>query len=109
MPKKKEGAVTFYSPRAKEQTVVVEPQEWLTTRTPAGDRTIQSPGKTAQFSNGMFITDDPDIIEYLTNVYSDKRHPIVRTDVKENKTGGSKPPAPKGLASKSRGSFPGQS
>jgi hypothetical protein len=107
MPKKKEREVTFFSPRAKEQAIVVIPVEWLTQETPAGSRTIQSKGKIAQFIDGIFRTSDPEIVAYLTNVYTDKRFPVVRTDIEVNKSGGSKPPTPMS-ASKYKGTFPGQ-
>ena len=73
--------VRFFSPKSGGINIVIEPKEWLVTRTPAGDRTIQSPGKSAQFENNIFITDDPVIIEFLTHKYKDRRFPIVREDV----------------------------
>jgi len=92
--KEKVEVITFYSPRAKEQIVICIAQQWVTQVTPAGNRTIQTPGKTAEFKNGIFKTYDEEIINYLTDVYADKRFPIVRTDIKENKSGGAKPPIP---------------
>lgn len=73
--------VRFFSPKSGGLSIVIEPKEWMVVRTPAGERTIQSPGKTAQFENNIFLTDDPEIIEYLTNTYSDRRFPIVREDI----------------------------
>jgi len=73
--------VRFFSHRSPGLNIVVEPKEWMVVKTPAGERTIQSPGKCAQFANNIFITDDPEIIEYLTNTYKDRRYPVIRDDI----------------------------
>lgn len=73
--------IRFFSPKSGSLNIVVEPKEWMVVKTPAGERTIQSPGKTAQFMNNIFTTEDPEIIEYLTNTYADRRFPIVRDDL----------------------------
>ena len=74
--------VRFFSPASNGLSVIVAPKEWVVNKTPAGDRTIQTPGKTAQFENNIYITSDPEIIEFLTTTYTDKRYPIVRDDMK---------------------------
>ena len=76
------GKVRFFSPRSVGMTVIVVPTEWMTQQTPAGSRTIQSQGKQANFENNIFVTDDPEIIQYLTHEYKDRRFPIVRDDMR---------------------------
>ena len=73
--------VRFFSPKSGGMNIVIEPKEWMVVKTPAGERTIQSPGKNAQFTNNIFITDDSVIIEYLTHTYNDRRFPVVRDDM----------------------------
>jgi hypothetical protein len=72
--------VRFFSPRSNGLNIVVQAKEWFTQQTPGGSRTIQSEGKTAQFVNSIFVTEDTDIINYLTDTYNDKRFPVVRED-----------------------------
>ena len=76
------GPVRFFSPRSNGLSVVVQPKEWYTQQTPSGSRTIQSEGKTAQFKNSIFVTEDPEIIEYLSHTYKDRRFPVVREELK---------------------------
>ncbi len=78
---KSNGQIRFFSPRSNGLQVVVTAIAWIKEVTPAGERTIQAPGKTAKFENHLYISDDPEIIEYLTNVYSDRRFPVVRNDM----------------------------
>jgi hypothetical protein len=81
-PPKESIKVRFFSPRASGLNIIVHAKEWFTQQTPSGSRTIQSKGKSAQFVNSLFNTEDPDIIEYLTNTYKDKRFPVVRDDIR---------------------------
>lgn len=60
--------VTFYCPRPLYQTVVVIPEQWYNVEGPAGSKQEKTEGKLAEFDNGKFVTDDPEIIDYLENV-----------------------------------------
>ena len=79
--------IRFFSPRSAGLNVVVTPKVWVKQQTPAGEMTLQSEGLKAEFDNGMFETDNEDIIEFLTNIYDDKRYPVVRQDESTNSAG----------------------
>ena len=76
-----DGRVRFFSPRSKGLQVVVDAIIWSKIETPAGTQTLQTAGLRADFENGYYQTDNLKMIEYLTNIYADKRYPVVRTDV----------------------------
>lgn len=70
------GRVRFTSPRSPELGVVVVPIEWMVMQVPGGTKAMQTKGKRVDFKNGVYETDDPEIINYLENVYKDDRWPI---------------------------------
>jgi len=74
-------SIKFYSPEAAGLSLVVESINWIKEETPGGTRTIQTDGKSVKFENGIFESDDEEVIEYLTNIYKDRRFPVVRTDL----------------------------
>lgn len=57
--------VVFYSPRSVGLTVVVIPERWVMLQTPAGLIPAPSEGKSAEFNQGKYTTDDPEIIACL--------------------------------------------
>lgn len=74
--------VTFLSPRAHGMTLIVTPDYWTTIDTPGGQKQTMIKGKTVEFENGIYRTTDPEIIEYLEQVYADKadpRYPVIST------------------------------
>jgi len=70
------SSVTFRSPMSAALRIVVAPSYWTEVVTPAGNKRVVVPGKTAEFQNGLFKTADPEIIDYLENKYKDDRYPI---------------------------------
>lgn len=69
--------VKFRSPRAASLRVVVRPTYVVPRDTPAGTVWVRSEGKTAEFQNGILITDDQEIIDHLESKYKDDRFPIL--------------------------------
>ena len=74
--------------------IVVEADSYKEFKTPSGTRVLPVKGKIAEFEEGIFKTTDPEIIEYLTDVYKDRRYPVVRQDA-ETASAGSKPAKPR--------------
>jgi len=74
--------VRFFSPRSRGLQIVIDPVIWAKVETPGGTQVLQTQGARAEFELGVFLTDDPKMIEYLTNIYNDPRYPVVRTDIK---------------------------
>ena len=73
---KKDDSVSFTSPKALYQTIIVVPDQWKEVTTPVGGKLVQVPGKTVQFEAGLYRTSDLEIIDYLENKYDDPRRPI---------------------------------
>lgn len=73
--------VRFLSPKSPGLTVVVSPEHWGTVKTPVGDKMMLAKGKSATFVNGVFETNDPEIIEYLEEVYKDPRFPVLSSRI----------------------------
>jgi hypothetical protein len=71
------SSVTFRSPRNPELRVVITRTDRMLIPTPAGTIQELRQGKTAEFREGLFTTDDPEIINYLENRYHDARYPIL--------------------------------
>jgi hypothetical protein len=69
--------VSFRSPKAGDLRIVIRPQYWIKTETPAGTQQVLSEGKVAEFREGIFITEDPEIIDFLENKYKDGRYPVL--------------------------------
>jgi len=80
LPPTNSDKVRFFSPNARGLTIVVDSKKWIKSQTPGGEMTLQTEGITVNFENGCFETDNPQIIEYLTLTYKDRRYPVVRTD-----------------------------
>lgn len=81
---KKDGRYVIYrSPRVRDLRIVVTPSFNKIIDGPAGSYITRVQGKTAEFRDGVFRTNDPEIIEYL-NQYSQKkengRYPIISMD-----------------------------
>jgi len=76
-----DGRVRFFSPKSKGLQLVVDAVIWAKIETPSGVQTLQTQGLRAEFEDGVYQTDNHKMIEYLTNIYADKRYPVVRTDV----------------------------
>jgi hypothetical protein len=57
--------------------IVIRPQYWVKTETPAGIQQVLSEGKVAEFREGIFVTEDPEIIDFLENKYKDGRYPVL--------------------------------
>ena len=72
-----EEPVRFMSTRAPEMVVVVRPDEWQNIDGPGGSRMRLMKGKRIEFHRGEYITADPDEIDYLENVYEDRRYPVL--------------------------------
>lgn len=70
------GLQRFVSSRAPYLTVVVEPERQGFINTAAGSMHTTLPGIKIQFTNGIFETDDPKLIDYLENKYKDRRYPV---------------------------------
>lgn len=68
--------VTFRSPMSSGLRIVIKPSMWTTLETPAGTVKQVVPGKTVEFLNGIFKTNDPDVIDFLENRYKSDRYPI---------------------------------
>lgn len=70
-------SITFVSPASRELRVVIKPvrQGFITTQ--GGTSAVMLDGLTVQFRDGSLTTDDPAVIDYLKNVYSDKKFPII--------------------------------
>lgn len=79
------GRVKFFSPRSAELRVVVAPTRRGFVQTPQGSMDTVFMGKSAQFMNGEYETDDPEIIEHLTSKYNDRRYPVVNLTKVESK------------------------
>lgn len=77
--------VKFFSPRSAELRVVVAPTRRGFVQTPQGSMDTVFMGKSAQFMNGEYETDDPEIIEHLTSKYNDRRYPVVNLTKVESK------------------------
>ena len=71
------GKCRFFSAKAPQQLIIIRPPVWKEVSTPSGTMVLQVPGKDVQFSNGELVTDDPEVINHLENVYNDKRFPII--------------------------------
>lgn len=70
-------SVRFLSTRAPSLFLVIKPTQYRVISTPAGEQPILVEGKSVQFQNGEFETDDPEIIRYLEEKYTDQRFPII--------------------------------
>lgn len=83
----KRRMVVFRSPRVRDLRIVITPSFNKIIEGPAGSYITRVAGKTAEFRDGIFRTDDPEIIEYLSK-YSEKRengrYPIISTIDMEN-------------------------
>jgi len=75
------GRIRFFSPQSRGLQIVVESVKWHTLQTPGGSHTTQTEGIRVEFDNGYYESNNPTIIDYLTNEYRDKRFPVVRTDM----------------------------
>jgi hypothetical protein len=71
--------VTYRSPRVRSLRVIIKPSFWTQVNTPQGSHVIKVEGKVAEFKDGRFTTDDPEIIEVL-NKYSNRRFPVISED-----------------------------
>lgn len=69
--------VRFVSPRSPSLTVVIKPTRRGFVNTPQGSMDTVFPGLSIQFREGVFETDDPEIIQYLSEEYKDRRFPVV--------------------------------
>ena len=79
-PEKEEAPsskVSFTSPKSAALRIVVKPSYWTQVQTPGGTKAMVIQGKTAEFLDGRYITDDLEIIDYLENKYKDDRYPIL--------------------------------
>jgi len=68
--------VVFRSPKSSDLRIVIKPSYWVRTETPAGIVQVLSEGKAAEFHNGVFTTEDPEMIDFLENKYKDGRFPV---------------------------------
>jgi len=68
--------VAFRSPKSADLRIVIKPSYWVKTETPAGIVQVLSKGLVADFHNGVFTTEDQEIIDFLENKYKDGRFPI---------------------------------
>jgi hypothetical protein len=72
--------VTFRSPRIKSLRIVVVPSMNRVIETPTGNYVTRVDGKTAEFVDGIYRTNDPEIIECLTKYSANKknaRYPVI--------------------------------
>ncbi len=67
----------FLSVRSPSMRLVVKPTTWEFVSTPTGSRSVQVTGKAVEFVNGVFETDDPELIEFLEHKYNDSRFPVI--------------------------------
>ncbi len=56
--------------------IVVVPTREVRMDTPAGIIHERVQGKTVEFLNGLYTTDDPEIIDFLEHKYKDERFPV---------------------------------
>lgn len=74
-------SVRFVSSRSSGLTVVIRPKRRGFVNTSGGSiETVVDEGKKVTFVQGELKTSDPEIIDYLTNIYKDARFPITRVD-----------------------------
>jgi hypothetical protein len=76
LPQAPSSKVVFRSPMASDLRIVIKPSYWVKTETPAGIVQVLSEGKAAEFRNGVFMTEDPEIIDFLENKYENGRYPV---------------------------------
>lgn len=68
--------IMFHSPMSSELRIVVKRTDQVRVVTPAGIIHERVPGKTVEFRQGLYYTDDPEIIDFLENKYKDERFPV---------------------------------
>jgi hypothetical protein len=66
----------FVSPMSAMLRVVVKPSTQTHMVTPTGILSTRAEGKVAEFRDGVLITKDPEIIDFLENHYRDDRYPV---------------------------------
>jgi hypothetical protein len=71
--------VEYRSPKIRGLRIIVRPSFYNTVNTPTGSRTMLVPGKVVEFRDGVFKTDDPEIIEFLSH-YSNPKFPVLSVD-----------------------------
>jgi hypothetical protein len=75
--------ITYRSPRIKGLRIIVRPSFNRTIETPTGNYVTRVEGKVAEFKNGLFTTDDPEVIEFLDKFSRNKknaRYPIISSE-----------------------------
>lgn len=76
MPPSPNKVMEYRSPKIRDLRIIVRPSFYNTINTPTGSRTMLVPGKTVEFKDGSYKTDDPEIIEFLSH-YSNSKFPII--------------------------------
>jgi hypothetical protein len=71
-----EGKVIFVSAMSPGLTVVIRPESRGFINTAAGSISAVLPGLRVHFNKGILETSDPEVINYLDNIYKDNRFPI---------------------------------
>jgi len=68
----------FISPRASALHIVIRPTRQGFVMTTSGvQMSTEISGKSVTFVNGELNTADPEVIKYLTEVYGNRRYPVV--------------------------------